>query len=1572
MKRFKGIWFILTLLLSACLPERDLLPPDRYPDGTPVTMYLSFGTRDFLDVQIGTKAEASPADESRVHDLYVMLFDSEGKKFYGRYFTFEHLAASLNALNSQSNEGWYVENSTSQTEVTTQTAAGSHTRGVVKLSTESKQNCTLVVLANISNTINYLDGKDPIDRLSEIQTLTKLNEVKVTLEQEIVIRANLFLMLGKSEGVDTGSLTWNTLPTGEAPDFSDAKIKLETLDAKIKFCVTYNEAGTEPEDRNIDPSRSMPRYWQVHNVPSSSYLMPRPDDPDEVTYFNTAEAYFDGTETIEGREWQVFTFYMLENRKEAKKSIESLNTPNYYFREKQIKEPVDADYVKNGAWEYAPDKGTYVQFDMVLGLTQKGVSDILGYQSHALTSEALFTVHMGDFTSSQGNAHHYDEYSVERNHAYIYYITVVNSKKIYVEVMRDSEDEPGQEGSLLLTTEEIVNCDAHYENHSLTFVYTPDIIDKDKGVSWYVKTPFSEGGAQWIRNTHNWDQDWEIDCKDYLWVKFAVNEINAGEYVDIRKKYPGFKEYSKDPGDYTYRHDWNPSKGDHPDLMDIHQLILYLFDQTQKQKNTLDHPLSPEANDFILMDPSKAYQPDPTIADYNPYIIRATAFVDEYYYEKDPTDPEATADPNLWRKFVNAKPRELHILADSHYSKDKQSDVIRSSHSIIQQSIQSLYNIYSPGLNTLWGIEHQDEMSYYNRVAKKGDETPWPWWDGSSSPSGCKNDENGRANTAAIWGMDSAPEWETFLNYAVDNNTPELNATHKYLAYSCLTRNRDNNGNGVIDPEELRWYTAAKNQIVGIWVGTESLTPSARLYQPKDASNNSDGRLWRAWVISSTAPKDRSIQDPYTIRAEEGCTISYYSVYDWVTQPFTFTTNERNMVSSIRCVRNIGTFQQGGVTTDISYAPFDKPVSKYYEVVAGEDADGKAKANADGTYTIRFSHLNPKSIREYSSEDLPSHQEYSEQNKVYLELNVQNPANYQIADGSFPNEDAEVVNNTITSKGYNKYCPAGYRLPNMTELLLMVSILPSDYWRNSPSTMYPSRTFYSHGKLGKQTAGEAQKIGWSYSTSTGRVNMINENTSLTGIRCVRDDNCIGEITGAISVPGGDNLHTGEDITIELNFSSQGAAIKDFALSLVYVGANGRETTEEIPLPADLDLTGMTLRSNVPYTIPADLPLLGSMCIRATVRNSAGVTRTFETPIKVYSPTFASVRLLHCNYVETECAGYTDEEPYCPSFPVLVTASSPSDDITAWKLTIVDPDGETTSVDLSNEIQNNKNLSYVYNFSYTAGSLLVGTYTFQTEVTTYDVANHKYTTTRSEIASMEILQVNSCFNTGESYSIATEIDNPWETQKIMDLDFYAGDFIEADMDVSNCTYVRYPAEGNRDGNKSIRLDNLISLGLTDTDHNNSISVPYVLHFFYPSRDNDNDDWLKVNISTSGGSSNALNYNRFSASEGSGFSLYNNYAVPKRTVYQHFRFEKTGVYWNDQAMDFDNWGAGAANAHASIDRLLSANTLYIGSTQGYHRSRARYVFVRVVHNSASSNAAGGKGTNFDDGPNNGGTL
>ncbi len=252
---------------------------------------------------------------------------------------------------------------------------------------------------------------------------------------------------------------------------------------------------------------------------------------------------------------------------------------------------------------------------------------------------------------------------------------------------------------------------------------------------------------------------------------------------------------------------------------------------------------------------------------------------------------------------------------------------------------------------------------------------------------------------------------------------------------------------------------------------------------------------------------------------------------------------------------------------------------------------------------------------------------------------------------------------------------------------------------------------------------------------------------------------------------------------------------------------------------------------------------------------------------------------------------------------------------------------------------------------------------------------------SNVVSMDILRVNYHPNPRTDYATAAEIDVKWEPDKIEGMNMAGGDFIEANMDISHCTFVPIPANDNFSKNESIGRDNLVSVGVSGTDDNSGdIKDKYVYHIYYPAHDkpwNSDKDWLRPNVSGNPGGSNGTNYKVFVGGPGTGFVLQSgSYYRPDPSKRQHFRMEKGGVFWNNQLLDTSLWREGGQtegnieNAAAAVAYITASDTFYIGSTQGLHRSRARYFFVRAVRNSSAGGAGGS--TSFDHDPISGGNL
>ena len=1504
----KAVPILIILLLSAVSCMREPLQTRfALPEGAPVELTLGFGSTLPLDVQVGTKAEASRADESHVHDLYVLIFKQDGTKFYGHYFSYGQQVTTLRKLEDANHECWFVSNKT----ISGVSPVVDETKGAVKISTQAHANCTLVVLANISNALTSLDGKDPVTRLNEVEDLAELKGIQVVLEQETVNREDLFLMLGhRSIDTDDPAMVWGTLGANDAPTYSDDyNVTLSPIDAKVKFRVKI-------DTRYIDTIQ--PRYWNVNQAPAACLLYPDgAGTPDGVRYFNTENAYFEGEEAVDGdpsAKWQVFCFYMLEN------CLDPVRTPaSYNDREKQAKIPDPqphgdgrTDYVKNTDWIFSHPNSTYVKFDVVLSLNDAGIEQMGQNVAYALTSDAIFTVHLGDFSGAR-----WDNYETLRGHSYTYDITIRNTSNIFIEVSgdkidgKDIENQPGQEGSLLLTDNTIINCDAHYEYRSMDFIYKeewgePDVLgegetrwDTRKKLSWYIKTPFWEGQPELDMQTGTYVVTQQHT--DYKWVKFSLNEIDpgTGEYKLIRVEYPGRNEY--DP-------DWTPDN-DPPGLMDLNQLVNFLFFQNTEKRNG-------RAN---LFDP----------ADH----IRITAFVDEYYYETDPRTDEFN--PDLWRTFVNATPRELHILSDAVYSQDHKSDVIRSSHSIIQQSIQTFYNSYAPGLESIWGTEHIDEM---RAMVEDG----MPWGTPETLPGRTINDmHNGRINTAGLWQLDpdpgegNRPNWDTYLNYTVINEEPELQDEYKQMVYSCLTRNRDNDGDGEIDPEELRWYLASINQLVGMWIGNEALSSTARIYQPAPGQ-------WRAHVVSSTCLKNAN--DPRVLTSEEGSSTYEYSTF-WAWNNLGAGAEvEANKAESVRCVRNLGSYDNR--TKDITTAPYNQTVDPYYE----------RTDFADNHYEISFRRLNPKCLRDFTDKELPFHDERSINNRPYLKLITQSKDDVVIPDGSrdaaqYPDDAVNIsgngtrtrlvdmgkMNERVTELGYNPFCPPGYRFPNQVEMSIMGMVLDGKnsvtnqnvkYWGNGNPIRVPSRTFYSRGKYGDDPSGsddDKTKTGFVFSD---QMRLPYQNQESTTFRCVRDEDLSGTITGTIQLDKA-SYRPLETARVDMRFISTASALSYASLKMCYTSTQGEYREREIEL--DELPTGTSYQLTQEFTVPGinnfDIHFLpATITVQLTLRNAGGRTETFSTQFSLYSNLWGGLDILE---------GIDAQR----GFPILISANSidPNERATSctvvWEnvddatdcgeeqFTITYPEQEHSETFYWKPDWLFDNPAAQDNLKYRFSLIL---------------ENENERVLLESPQTMDFIKTHYDPNPG-AWTAANKPQVSWPSVALTGLDFSAGDFLDTYMDVSNCYYQMRGSTPN--ATNDLGMDNLFTIGPTSNIEWNGAAI----FMYYPAHDNATGiDRLQI-------SARGSQTNRVQPCELTADILW--VCLKKDLTENRGVLTISNGDGYDQEPDWtdDIRGNGQVNAQSTVNKLndlMTRSTLYIGSTEGQHRSRAKYLYVRVV--------------------------
>ena len=298
-----------------------------------------------------------------------------------------------------------------------------------------------------------------------------------------------------------------------------------------------------------------------------------------------------------------------------------------------------------------------------------------------------------------------------------------------------------------------------------------------------------------------------------------------------------------------------------------------------------------------------------------------------------------------------------------------------------------------------------------------------------------------------------------------------------------MSRNRDNNGNGTIEPGEVRWYMASIKQLIGIWMGADGIDNTARLYKRSASEKDSDDETqWRQHVVSSTRNGSNS-NSPYVVWAEEGSSIGdLQGSTDW----------GRMTKWEVRCVRNLG-------MDDSDDADLEDMATDYVQI-----------RGTDAVPLFDLNYLNEKSIRYLGQEggDLVYSDELSAQNRLYWQFEATSLNCPSYAAISFPDMQA----NIDRSLGNNPYCPTGYRLPNQREMTLMHFYCTSSFWSDVKQAY--TRTYYSYGMNGSNpkptetdpSYSNQQKTGWSRdSRNIYMENSIRESGHRsTGARCVRD------------------------------------------------------------------------------------------------------------------------------------------------------------------------------------------------------------------------------------------------------------------------------------------------------------------------------------------------------------------------------------------------------------------------------------------------------------------------------------
>lgn len=716
-----------------------------------------------------------------------------------------------------------------------------------------------------------------------------------------------------------------------------------------------------------------PISWQVRNVPYASYCQER-----------SGEGQNAGDGTLLGADYKAnyapsrlsriferktdlgagknesgvqFSYYQFENKHTAlPKSADADYTgaATYKDREREWTNPAADGKVENtGIYKSltadpagdANNMATYVEIQAKVTYYVKGQNaDGTGGTITAPTDpDALprmgfvtYVVHLGYCENRADDEARSRDFNCRRNTRYTYTVRVRGLNDIVVEATSDAvdpaKDTPGAEGDVTdYEGSSIIELDAHYG------VFNIQMSNKERAdLCWRIKVPYG----------------------DELKVLSFADYVETAETADDRKNpfynWIRFKPTSGETVLATYR-----ASNISADAADAALWTL------EDMRDVANHPNTSSGGSTGAADPTNETQ------------RWYTVFIDENAYLLDQNGEAVTDWRNSdWTKYVNRDDRIAWLIVDNQNYKespDGESIYSKVKYLITQRSIQTYYSTENPNdTHTALGVEHFNETF--------GKNLTWQWTTGTNDNL---SHSNGRwncwqylkqstySNRNSRWTLGShTPLWSEVVTSTapdnggkgyrvpalrstttggtrVSNRDPDTGRTYYEILAACMSRNRDLDGDGQIDADELRWYLPAEGKYERIMLGRNALR--SWLFNPtqdpwyttgddpyaQDALDNqtpirlsNTGSEWQNgkpnWVHYASSDHRKFFTD------EGGSFHWNLSIY-W--------ENDQEPTGrwpwNIRCVRNLGTSM-----ATVTASPDDDPVERAYTFTPDGEGGG--------------------------------------------------------------------------------------------------------------------------------------------------------------------------------------------------------------------------------------------------------------------------------------------------------------------------------------------------------------------------------------------------------------------------------------------------------------------------------------------------------------------------------------------------------------------------------------------------------------------------------------------------------
>lgn len=1077
LKIYTGILAVCMIMagLSSCTVD-DFFGTDNVVEGEPVNITLNFAAVPSTDVRI---TRATGSDLSELSDIVICVFHGDG--------SFEQMVTNYE-------DGGLTVNGNS---------VGSNGENRYSVSFESTSgDKKLIAVANVADGAYWENLiTDLTAAYNEKKNFEQVKAIVAEMSQRLVNQAGTtegmqpfhiasssqMLISGWNEGVVFGTGDAVTKYGTYGDETNNVAIKMKRAMAHITFNIAANPTGAK--------GTFTPTSFRVYNIPTKSHLtngIPEGTnllttgvaDSDEE-YVNTA---FENIGTAQGGNYS-FNFYMPENVQAPGASSD------YNSREEWNGNENSGASAENKKWTNAPQNSTFV----VISGTFEGDA------TNPVTANVEYTIHLGNFGKSGDTSRDYGDFSVMRNYSYTYSVSVLDVNNIIVEAERTGGDyQNGAEGSVYdqSSTEYSYNLDAHYEQVYLEYNLSDIANSLGQGLSgqplddaianqliliiqseamdytheYSDEAPYTTRNKRGTLSPYKIYADAVRSGKDPAAAKAAVlNGAGTGvkptkgfDYKWIEflpqtgtgiSKYPGISSWAMEDLDDVNNKSFYAGAGGNNSMLDVYDMIV---EMGKAIKN-------------IYLNGSATSDKIEISTVGNDYVARFTAFVNEYYYLHHPLTGAAV---DTWSVMTNKIPREMIIAMSTQTSADGNSSYSKIHSYISQLAMQTFYNDRVSSLNA-FGIET------YN-------ETPLRFVFGTPISTDDLLDTNGRENQKILIGYSQSGRinWSSYIDYQNNGWTASVGtnrSSHKLsadaysvqAAYSaCMSRNRDLNGNGQIDEDEIRWFLPSLNEYIRMGIGANGISSAAQLYMG-DKTTMTKGDYPSSYITDGSLYYTSSADSRRVYWAVEkgsyGAIDSYY---------------DKGTPLPVRCIRNLPANGTGtdvskinGVTSDATY--------KYYE-------------NNSPKLLVFKDRLIPSLYRQRVSGSLNVHNEDDDANSFYDGIfvaenfvrtgNAWQGYTYTYNFGNIIGYNGRMTNpcSTYSEGGYTNW-----RVPNLVELSAM----------NAAGLLTPKPNGYGDKDVACCTQFTNLKVRYGFGFSTliycpgAETNQINNQVL---IRCVRD------------------------------------------------------------------------------------------------------------------------------------------------------------------------------------------------------------------------------------------------------------------------------------------------------------------------------------------------------------------------------------------------------------------------------------------------------------------------------------